>query len=112
MFIEEIFMKIEKINKDNIKEYIRDMGIDITYVDEKQLINNTFGVKKDNKFLSTKYEMSDIAFAKWNRSIYQYDKNSSNLVLKRGINVTKDVPRVVRNVVKASSIKSSNVYAR
>ena len=39
MFIEEIFMKIEKINKDNIKEYIRDMGIDITYVDEKQLIN-------------------------------------------------------------------------
>ena len=51
MFIEEIFMKIEKINKDNIKEYIRDMGIDITYVDEKQLINNTFGVKKDNKFL-------------------------------------------------------------
>ena len=29
-----------------------------------------------------------------------------------GINVTKDVPRVVRNVVKASSIKSSNVYAR
>ena len=43
-------MKIEKINKDNIKEYIRDMGIDITYVDEKQLINNTFGVKKDNKF--------------------------------------------------------------
>lgn len=37
-------MKIEKINKDNIKEYIRDMGIDITYVDEKQLINNTFGV--------------------------------------------------------------------
>lgn len=58
------------------------------------------------------YEMSDIAFAKWNRSIYQYDKNSSNLVLKRGINVTKDVPRVVRNVVKASSIKNSNVYAR
>lgn len=69
-------------------------------------------LKKDNKFLSTKYEMLDIAFAKWNRSIYQYDKNSSNLVLKRGINVTKDVPRVVRNVVKASSIKSSNVYAR
>lgn len=51
MFIEEIFMKIEKINKDNIKEYIRDMGIDITYVDEKQLINNTFGVKKIISFI-------------------------------------------------------------
>ena len=66
----------------------------------------------DSEFLSTKFEMSDIAFAKWNRSIYQYDKNSSNLVLRKGINVTKDVPRVVKNIVRASSIKSSNVYSR
>ena len=69
-------------------------------------------LKKDSEFLSTKSEMSDIAFAKWNRSIYQYDKNSSNLVLRKGINVTKDVPRVVKNIVRASSIKSSNVYSR
>lgn len=69
-------------------------------------------LKRDSKILSTRTEMSDIDFAKWNRSIYQYDKKSSNLVLKNGINVTKDVPRIVRNVVKASSIRSSNVYAR
>lgn len=62
--------------------------------------------------VSNSREMSDIAFAKWNRSIYQYDKNSSNLVLRKGINVTKDVPRVVKNIVRASSIKSSNVYSR
>ena len=69
-------------------------------------------LKRDSEFLSTKSEMSDIAFAKWNRSIYQYDKSSSNLVLRKGINVTKDVPRVVKNIVRASSIKSSNVYSR
>lgn len=69
-------------------------------------------LKRDSEFLSAKSEMSDIAFAKWNRSIYQYDKNSSNLVLRKGINVTKDVPRVVKNIVRASSIKSSNVYSR
>ena len=32
--------------------------------------------------------------------------------LGRGINVTKDVPRVVKNIVRASSIKSSKAYSR
>ena len=104
----ESMQKKAEYNKEYNKTYIRKR--------KNNLIEEYYALlellKKDNKFLSTKYEMSDIAFAKWNRSIYQYDKNSSNLVLKRGINVTKDVPRVVRNVVKASSIKSSNVYAR
>lgn len=44
-------MKIEKIDKDNIKEYIRDLGIDTSYESEKNIINNTFGVKNENKFL-------------------------------------------------------------
>lgn len=44
-------MKIEKIDKDNIKEYVRDLCIDITYEDEKLVISNTFGVKQDDKFL-------------------------------------------------------------
>ena len=48
--------------------------------------------------------------AKWNRSIYENAKNSSNLVLRKGINVTIDVPKIVRNVVHASSIRSSKVY--
>ena len=100
--------KKAEYNKEYNKTYIRKRKNNV--IEEYYALLEL--LKKDNKFLSTKYEMSDIAFAKWNRSIYQYDKNSSNLVLKRGINVTKDVPRVVRNVVKASSIKSSNVYAR
>lgn len=104
----ESMQKKVEYNKEYNKTYIRKRKNNV--IEEYYALLEL--LKKDNKFLSTKYEMLDIAFAKWNRSIYQYDKNSSNLVLKRGINVTKDVPRVVRNVVKASSIKSSNVYAR
>ncbi len=44
-------MKIEKINRDNIKEYVRDLGIDILYEDEKEIMNGTFGVKNENRFL-------------------------------------------------------------
>lgn len=45
-------MKIEKIDKDNIKEYIKDLGIEATLDDEKSIINiNTFGVKEEDKFL-------------------------------------------------------------
>lgn len=104
----ESMQKKAEYNKEYNKTYIRKRKNNV--IEEYYALLEL--LKKDNKFLSTKYEMLDIAFAKWNRSIYQYDKNSSNLVLKRGINVTKDVPRVVINVVKASSIKSSNVYAR
>lgn len=104
----ESMQKKAEYNKEYNKTYIRKRKNNV--IEEYYALLEL--LKKDNKFLSTKYEMLDIAFAKWNRSIYQYDKNSNNLVLKRGINVTKDVPRVVRNVVKASSIKSSNVYAR
>ena len=61
--------------------------------------------------VSIKTEISDIDFAKWNRSIFGYAKNSSHLVLKKGIKVTADVPRIVKNIVHASSIRSSNVYS-
>ena len=94
----ESMQKKAEYNKEYNKTYIRKR--------KNNLIEEYY------EFLSTKSEMSDIAFAKWNRSIYQYDKNSSNLVLRKGINVTKDVPRVVKNIVRASSIKSSNVYSR
>ena len=68
-------------------------------------------INRDNKILSTKTEISDIDFAKWNRSIFGYANNTSNLVLKKGIKVTSDVPRVVKNIVHASSIRSSKVYS-
>ena len=45
-------MKIEKLDKDNIKEYIRDMKItDISNVEENVGKLNEFGIKKDDKFL-------------------------------------------------------------
>ena len=68
-------------------------------------------IDRDNEVLSTKTEISDIDFAKWNRSIFGYAKNTSNLVLKKGIKVTSDVPRVVKNIVHASSIRSLKVYS-
>ena len=67
-------------------------------------------INRDNETLSTKAKLSDINFAKWNRSIYGYANNASHLVLKKGIKVTSDVPKVVKNKVNPSSIKSTNNY--
>ena len=44
------------------------------------LINN------DNVILSTKKKESDLQDAKWNRSVYEYDENSSDLVLNPNVN--------------------------
>lgn len=62
---------------------------------------------KDSQALSYKNSdfMSDIAFAKWNRSIYNYDKNSSNLVLNNKFNVTSNVPRRISNRINPNAIK-------
>ena len=67
-------------------------------------------IDNDNEKLSTKKEMSDLAFAEWNRSAYGYSNNTSGLVLKNEINATCDVPKRVENVVHASSIKGNTVY--
>ena len=63
-------------------------------------------IEKDNKYLSTKKKMSDIAFTEWNRCMFDYDKNSSDLVLKTGVVTGYNVPERVSNVVNAHSIKS------
>ncbi len=44
------------------------------------------------------------------RGMFQYDKNSSDLVLKKGFKFNLDVPKRVSNVVNASSIKSKKIY--
>ncbi len=64
-------------------------------------------INKDNEYLSTKNEISGIDFAKWNRGMYDYDKKSSDLVLKSGINTGFDVPRKVSNVVNPSCIRAT-----
>lgn len=67
-------------------------------------------INKDNEYLSTKIEMSDLDFAKWNRQMFRYDKNSSNLVLRKGFTFACDVPKKIRNAVNASSIRNKRIY--
>lgn len=64
-------------------------------------------INKDNEYLSTKKKLSDEAFSNWNRGMFDYDKHSSDLVLKNGINVGFDVPRRVSNIVNPSCIRAT-----
>lgn len=70
------------------------------------LINN------DNKFLSTKKKVSDIKYAKWNRSAYNYDDNTSDLVLKDNINAGYNVAKRVSNIVNPDMIKSKKIFVQ
>ena len=103
-------MSLEKkkiYNKEYNKNYIRNSK----EKEERELYYGLLAmINRDNELLSTKVEMSDIDFAKWNRSVYEYAKKSSNLVLKKGINATFDVPKTVGNIVHVSSIRSSRVF--
>jgi hypothetical protein len=60
--------------------------------------------------LSYSKEISDLAFAKWNRGMFRYDKNSSDLVLNKGFKFAFDVQKRVSNVVNVSSIKNKRIY--
>lgn len=64
-------------------------------------------INKDNEYLSTKKEISDVDFAKWNRGMYDYDKKSSDLVLKNGITTGYNVCKRVSNVVNPSCIRAT-----
>ena len=54
-------------------------------------------INKDNEYMSKKSKLSDVEFAKWNRGMYDYDKKSSDLVLKKGICVGYSTPKRVSN---------------
>ena len=100
--------KKKAYNREYYKTYVRNSKVK---EDKEEYYKLLATINRDNEILSTKTEISDIDFAKWNRSIFGYAKNTSNLVLKKGIKVTSDVPRVVKNIVHASSIRSSKVYS-
>lgn len=68
------------------------------------LINN------DNVILSTKKKESDLQDAKWNRSVYEYDENSSDLLLNPNVNAGYNLTKRVRNIVNPDSIKSKRIY--
>ena len=67
-------------------------------------------INRDNEYLSTKKKENDLQYAKWNRSIYEYDKYSSDLVLKDNINTGFNVAKKVSNVVNPNMIKSNKIY--
>ena len=67
-------------------------------------------INNDNKFLSTKKKVSDEKYAKWNRSAYDYDKNTSDLILKDKIVAGFNVAKRVSNIVYPNSIKSNRIY--
>ncbi len=67
-------------------------------------------INNDNKFLSTKRKASDIKYTKCNRSAYDYDKNTSDLVLKDEINAGYNVAKRVSNIVNPDMIKSNKIY--
>ena len=67
-------------------------------------------INNDNKFLSTKKKVSDVKYAKWNRSAYDYDENTSDLILKDKIVAGFNVAKQVSNIVNPNSIKSNRIY--
>lgn len=63
-------------------------------------------INKDNEYLSTKKKLSGEAFSNWNRGMFDYDKKSSDLVLKDGIVAGYNVCKRVKNVVNPSCIRA------
>lgn len=67
-------------------------------------------INRDNEYLSTKKKENDLQFANWNRSAYEYDKDSSDLVLKDNLNIGFNVAKRVSNIVNSNIIKSNKIY--
>lgn len=67
-------------------------------------------INNDNRYFSKKREISDEQYADWNRSAYDYDKNSSDLILKSNINAGYAVATRVSNVINPNMIKSNKIY--
>lgn len=88
-----------KISKENRKkskcEWIRKKRHDDKQLDEYVKLQHN----QASKELSYASEMSDLAFAKWNRQMFRYDKYSSDLVLRKGFKYACDVPKRVSNII-------------
>ena len=75
--------------------------------DKQEYQSMIIQINKDNEYLSTRKEISDIDFAKWNRGMYDYDKKKGDLVLKNGIVTGYNVCKRVKNVVNPSCIRAT-----
>ena len=69
-------------------------------------------INNDNKFLSTKKKTDDIKDTKWLRSAYDYDKNTSDLLLKDEIRTGYNVAKRVSNIVNPDMIKSKRIFVQ
>lgn len=100
---EKELRKLESKEKNKIqkREYIQKKRAK----EKQEYLAMIIQINRDNEYLSKKKQLSDLQFAKWNRGMYEYCKNSSDLQLKSGINVGYNVPKRIRNVVNASSIR-------
>ena len=67
-------------------------------------------INNDNLILSTKKKENDLQDAKWNRSVYKYTEDSSDLVLDSNVNAGYNLAKRVRNIVNPDSIKSKRIY--
>ena len=99
---QESIHKKKLYNKNYWKNYQRKKSNDMQ---EYEQLKAT--LDKDSQELSYSKGISDYAFAKCNRGMYNYDKNSSDLVLKKNITVSIDVPKRIRNVINPSCIKAT-----
>ena len=99
---QESKQKKKAYNKDYWQHYQRKKSNDMQ---EYEQLKAT--LDKDAQGLSYNKGISDYAFAKWNRGMYNYDKNSSDLVLKKNITVSIDVPKRIRNVINPSCIRAT-----
>ena len=75
--------------------------------DKQEYQSMIIQINKDNEYLSTRKEISDIDFAKWNRGMYDNDKKNGDLVLKNGIVTGYNVCKRVKKVVNPSCIRAT-----
>lgn len=92
-------IKKANYNKEYYKTYKRAKKDDDSYrALQAQLVRDSaeLSYKNDNY-------ISNLAFVKWNRSIYNYDKHSSDLILNKNINISIDVPKRVSNRINPNT---------
>lgn len=78
--------------------------------EERELYNALIvRINKDNQILSTKTEISDIDFAKWNASAY-HTNSKGNLMIDKKLNVGFDVPKLVNTNIKLPTQKYKEKY--
>ena len=98
------------ISKENHKACKRNYINKRRQTEKKEYQAMIIQINKDNEYLSIKIQISDLDFAKWNRQMFRYDKNSSDLVLIRGFTFACDVPKRIRNVVNVGNIRNKRIY--